>query len=570
MLHLQKRQELLSHIDACTENDSSFLTDQQSILEYGGFVEGYQTTFATFYGQHDRSLDAERLFHRSLTIQVSQLGEYNIATLSTMNNLAALYLDSKRLDDAWPLLFRTLEIKEHMFGSEHPRTLNTVNNLGNLFVLQSNFDDATRMYERTLVGYQKSSVLHYKTVVECLNNLGEVAMKKANFPEAERLFQEGLRRLKVFCGDEEDGLALYMNSNLALVYKLQHQYKEAESAYHELIEKRKALFGSQHSSTLQSMCELGDVYFSLGQLRLAGEWYLQGGASRERVLTGTATYSTPSEEAENLYLNFGLLASLNDHGIPEISYEGSLAHIDQRGASIADDFVEESGPNIPNSGTLGQHHPTTDQLTDSCLSQTPSDNSQMRDIGVSGPQSQSLHRVGVSMRQSTRIPTFHPMDRGGLAMFQQASSDHFSAIDRRGLQMAQAAPAHNSHSLINNSSIQMQKVEWRKIAAPSSWKPSATNDYDICESHSSPLSTQDSIDRRVRLIRNRQLAIGRLKSVLPPNSTPIRKSNQHTDRSPRARRLEVDQTKLKANSHSGIGVGQDLESVDVSDKNDTK
>lgn len=59
MLALKERQKLLSHIDACVENSSHYLTDKQSIIEDGGFVEGYQTTFATFYGQHGRNLDAD-------------------------------------------------------------------------------------------------------------------------------------------------------------------------------------------------------------------------------------------------------------------------------------------------------------------------------------------------------------------------------------------------------------------------------------------------------------------------------------------------------------------------------
>src|SRR4051812_5190159 len=147
-MSLQKRQELLSHIDACVENGYYHLKNQASIIKDGGFLEGFQTSFATFYGQHDRHLDAERLFRRSLELQKTHLGVESIATLSTMNNLSALYLDVKRLAEAEPILHETLVVKENMLGPDHPRTLNTVNNIGNLLALQLKYDEATQMYER--------------------------------------------------------------------------------------------------------------------------------------------------------------------------------------------------------------------------------------------------------------------------------------------------------------------------------------------------------------------------------------------------------------------------------------
>ncbi|KAI9641409.1 hypothetical protein NHQ30_010211 [Ciborinia camelliae] len=516
MLSLQKRQELLSHIDACIENSSSFLTDEQSIIEHGGFVEGFQTTFATFYGQHDRNIDAERLFHRSLNIQISQLGINTIATLSTMNNLAALYLDSKRLDEARPLLYQTLEIKEIMLGPEHPRTLNTVNNLGNFLVLQLQFEDATKMYQRTLAGYRKLNGPVHKTVIECLSNLGEVAMKRGNFLEAERLFQEGLEKLQISSNGEEDGLALYLKSNVALVYKLQHRYQEAEKAYEDLIEKRKALLGSKHSSTLQSMCELGDVYFALGQLKLAGEWYLQGGASKERVIRGTNSYLNPSEEADSLHLKFGLLASLNDQGIPDTSPNFSLDSIDRRGPCISDTFINRSGPNMPDDpGILELYHPKVNKLTGSSLGQLPPSIGQVDRAGIQSQQCQSSYRVGLSMPQSPR-DMLHP-----------GRSHMPTRVDRGGLNMPQMASSNNAFSLFDSSSFQSQKVERSEVTTPSNWERMHIEIENT--SDSSYVSAQDSIDRRARVLRNKQLAIGRFRSAFPLNSTPMRKTNEDFD-----------------------------------------
>ncbi|KAF7928997.1 hypothetical protein BELL_0247g00040 [Botrytis elliptica] len=490
LLSLQKRQELLSHIDACIENNSSFLTDQQSIIEYGGVIEGFQTTFATFYGQHDRNNDAERLFMHSLEMQISLLGTNNVATLSTMNNLAAMYLDSRRLEEARPLLHQALEIKHTMLGPQHPRTLNTANNLANLLVLQLHFDAATEIYERTLIGYQDLNGPVHKTVIESLNNLGEVAMKRGNFLEAEKLFQEGLKRLENLGGGGEDGLALYLKANIALVYKLQHQYQEAEHCYHTIIKKRKALLGPKHSSTLQSMCELGDVYFASGQLKLAGEWYIHGCASKERVIAGTTSYHNPEEEVENLRLGFELLTTLNDQGIPDKSLDTEVACVDRRGPSILDDSIERSEPNM------------------------------LSDPGIHVPQEKTSYHPGLRILRPDRTEFLAPLDRGGIHVMQQA-------------------PRNNAFSASNKPSIHTQELIWNEMKTPSNCSSlSKPDDVVNKESFNSVTALESTdhlgskMDRAGRALRNKQLATERLSSVfsiLGAHPSPIRKTTPDRD-----------------------------------------
>jgi tetratricopeptide (TPR) repeat protein len=360
IMSLQKRQELLSHIDACAENSHCHLKNQASIIKNGGFLEGFQTSFATFYGQHDRHHDAERLFQRSLELQKTHLGVENIATLSTMNNLSALYLDLKRLAEAEPIIYETLVVKEKMLGPDHPRTLNTVNNIGNLLALQLKYDEATHMYERTLKGYQAINGPNHRTVIQSMNNLGEIAMKRGNFGDAEILFSDGIRRLLVLDGNQEDALVLYLKSNIALVYKLQSRLEEAVTAYIDLVNKRKEVLGPEHSLSLQSMCELADVYQALGKTDLAVEWYREGCASIERINRGACTFENPDEQIGKLNSRFQKMASLNDEytshsanvsitansskARDKILSHTSVDNIDRRYPHILDDSVDRRGP----------------------------------------------------------------------------------------------------------------------------------------------------------------------------------------------------------------------------------
>ena len=298
-LSFRNRQDLLAHIDASTDNCAYHLTSEEALITYGGFVEGYQTTFATFYGDHDRFNDAEKLFLKALSLQEPKLGYKSIATLSTLNNLGALYLSARQLENAKPKLELALRIKETMLGADHARTLNTVNNIGNLLALQMKYDEATLMYQRTLEGYTKINGAMHNTVFESLNNLGEVAMKKGDFKEAEQFFKTAFTKARTISGGKDNSLVLYLGSNIALVYKLQRRYHEALQTYADVVAGRERLLGAEHSSTLQSMCEVADVHMILGDAKSANEWYQKGSATSERRKRGKiATIKDQQSEYE--------------------------------------------------------------------------------------------------------------------------------------------------------------------------------------------------------------------------------------------------------------------------------
>ena len=168
------------------------------------------------------------------------------------------------MDKAKAYLQLALHIKKTMLGFDHPRTLNSANNMGNLFALKMKYGEAARMYQRTAEGYSKINGLMHKTVFESLNNLGEVAMKKGDLQEAEESFKATFRKARMASGGQDDSLALYVASNVELVFKLQRRYPEAIQTYTDVVAGRERLLGPEHSSTLQSICEVGDVYTLLG------------------------------------------------------------------------------------------------------------------------------------------------------------------------------------------------------------------------------------------------------------------------------------------------------------------
>ncbi len=87
---------------------------------------------------------------KKLEISKRLMGEEHESTLSTMHNLAMLYINQGRYDEAEPLNVKTLAIQKRVMGEEHPITLGSITNLGALYLSMKRFDDARAMYESSL------------------------------------------------------------------------------------------------------------------------------------------------------------------------------------------------------------------------------------------------------------------------------------------------------------------------------------------------------------------------------------------------------------------------------------
>lgn len=282
-IQLDLRQEVLGAIDCCLLNSKQHIHNIEDRFQYAGFFDGFQTTFATFYGQHDRFSDAIKLFNEALTGRgLSKQAELPpTVKMRTMNNLCVVYLYTKQLEEAQDMLEKTLCAKQDVLGPTHPLTMNTINNIGNLYVMRGRFEEARSMYYLAEAGFIRSYGREHKAVVHIMCNLGEISLKLGDLEDAKQYFAAALETLnKLSSGD--NALALYLKSNLALVYKFQGNYLDSIKQYREVILGREVLFGNDHSATLIAKCELGDTLLAAGNDDEAEKCYEGGKACPER------------------------------------------------------------------------------------------------------------------------------------------------------------------------------------------------------------------------------------------------------------------------------------------------
>lgn len=279
-MELGIRQEILEAIDCCLQNGQQYLQNVDDRLLYAGLREGYQASFATFYGQHDRFAEAMKLFKEILDMP-DNAEIPAMVKMRTMNNLGVVYLSTNQLEAAGQLLQATLVAKTINMGEDDPVTMNTISNIGNVYVRRGLLEEAREMYNVARDGDSKAYGDKHKSSVQVMCNLGEISLKLGDLDEAQRQFDQALSNCD--CSTLGDTvLSLYIKSNLALVYKFQRRYLPSITLYEEIIRGRKVLFGSDDMATLQAKCELADALLAAGRSDEASRFFEAGKADRSR------------------------------------------------------------------------------------------------------------------------------------------------------------------------------------------------------------------------------------------------------------------------------------------------
>ena len=108
------------------------------------------------------------------------------------------------------------------------------------------------------------------------------AYQEGRYADAEKSLQATLKAAETF-GPQDPRLATSLN-NLAVLYKTQGKYAEAEQLYKQSLEIREKALGPKHSDVAQSLNNLAEVYRAQGKYTEAEPLYKQSLAIREKAL----------------------------------------------------------------------------------------------------------------------------------------------------------------------------------------------------------------------------------------------------------------------------------------------
>lgn len=195
---------------------------------------------------------AELLDREALRLSKAEAGRPGCAERLTlvaraMNSLGLSLKLQGRYYEAEPLLVESLRIRRKWLGNDKVETLSTMTNLAALYVATNRNSEAEPLSaEAVRTGFKAFGNSAF--VLTCKSNHACVLSGRGQSVEALKLDEEVLAARRRLLGHEDPDTATSMN-NLASVYGHQGRYLKAKALYEESLTVRKKILGVDHPHT---------------------------------------------------------------------------------------------------------------------------------------------------------------------------------------------------------------------------------------------------------------------------------------------------------------------------------
>ena len=145
-------------------------TRGQSSSPYPAEVQQWQQEAKALMEQ-GRYQEAVQFQEKVLAWTEQHLGNDQVYTATSLNNLAELYQNQGAYAKAEPLYLRALAIREKALGPDHPDTATSLNNLAGLYASQGAYAKAEPLYLRALAIFEKTLGSNHPNTIKVRENL---------------------------------------------------------------------------------------------------------------------------------------------------------------------------------------------------------------------------------------------------------------------------------------------------------------------------------------------------------------------------------------------------------------
>lgn len=210
----------------------------QTILDHRGPVGYLRPSYLVWtLGLQQRWTKAEALQKEMVHLNLKVLGRENANTLSSMDQLAVIFLEQGRLQKSKLLYLQVVELSEKVLGKEHPTTLDYMGHLGTVCQQQQ-----------------------YR-----LCSLEKIVGKRQPSAKVERLHRQIVELSAKLLGLEHP-LTLIRTAWWAWILYHQNRFEESEKLERQILATRVRILGEDHPDTFDSMIELAYT------IRKQGRW----------------------------------------------------------------------------------------------------------------------------------------------------------------------------------------------------------------------------------------------------------------------------------------------------------
>ena len=223
-----------------------------------------RTTIGKTYEDLGLYPQAEPHLARALDLRRRVLGEQDTNHLTSMSDMAGLYVKEAKYEPADKLLTKSLEISRRELGEEHPQTLTIMSGLGRLYMLQGKLAEAEPLYVKVLDGRRRVMGEQHQDTLESMDALASLYWRQGRYAQAEPVRAKVVELQRRVLGDQHPATLTSMN-NLALLSSYQGKHAEAESQFIHLLEIMRRVLGEEHLETMIAAGNLGIVHYRQGR-----------------------------------------------------------------------------------------------------------------------------------------------------------------------------------------------------------------------------------------------------------------------------------------------------------------
>jgi serine/threonine protein kinase/tetratricopeptide (TPR) repeat protein len=242
-----------------------------------------RTTIGKTYEDLGLYPEAEAHLARALDLRHRVLGEQDASHLTSMSDMAGLYVKEAKYEQADQLLSKSLEVSRRVLGEQHPQTLTIMSGLGRLYMMQGKHSEAEALYVKVLDGRRRVVGEQHPDTLESMDALASLYWRQGKYAQAEPVRAKVVELQRRVLGEEHPATLTSMN-NLALLSSYQGKYAEAEAQFIHVLEIMRRVLGHDHLETMISAGNLGIVYFRQGRYAEAETLFTKVLEQKQRVL----------------------------------------------------------------------------------------------------------------------------------------------------------------------------------------------------------------------------------------------------------------------------------------------
>lgn len=216
-----------------------------------------------FVGKNYSKYDLALFCHeKALKIRKVVLGEHNLDTAISYNNLGTVNLELGKYEESIKMYQKALSIRKELFGELSPDVATTYNNIGTVY---ERFDSTQAIfYLEKALDIRRQIYGEYSTEVAIsYNNIASVYLHpdlRVGELTRAKLYMESAIDIQLgMVGEDNENTASFYNA-LSLVYTYLHDYKSAIFYCQKSIDINSKLFVEGHPSFSHNYLTMGGIY----------------------------------------------------------------------------------------------------------------------------------------------------------------------------------------------------------------------------------------------------------------------------------------------------------------------